>query len=94
MNPEMTRFFALLGRAPQSVQRCFDREKCWMDGVALEHIVGHGSSGERSMARFFRDVWKGQSHDQEPFLLIDAHGPLDRDYREIIAAWILDPCWP
>jgi hypothetical protein len=77
------------------VQMCWDRHNRVLDTQRLDRLLEVASSGERQMARFFRDVWQGGSHEgQQPFTLIEAIGTVDARQADIILGWMISPCRP
>lgn len=86
-----TPFFAFLRRAPQGIQNCFDVEGRKLDAEALDDYLAYASRGEAVLARFFAGVWSG--NNRFVFDILDV-GRLDREQRQIISDWVLDPIWP
>ena len=50
------------------------------------------SHGEAIMARFVLGVWRGE--DKFNFDFTEAASVLDRNQRQVITDWMLDPFWP
>lgn len=86
-----TKFFTFLQSAPQGVQDCFDVPARKLDTEALEDYLAYASRGEAILARFFAGVWSG--NNRFDFDILDV-GALDREQRQVISEWVLNPIWP
>lgn len=58
----------------------------------VEHFLSVASHGEAIMARFVLGVWRNE--DEFNFDFIEAASVLDRNQRQVITNWMLDPFFP
>ncbi len=58
----------------------------------VDNFLGVASHGEAIMARFVLGVWRGE--DKFNFDFTEAASVLDRNQRQVITDWLLDPFWP
>ncbi|GHE04189.1 hypothetical protein GCM10008024_30420 [Allgaiera indica] len=91
---EMQQFWHMLDQTLPSVQSCWDRKVEGIRPDRVEHVLEMGSSGERHMLFFFRDVWFGGGKRDQPFDVIEAIRVVDASQAHIIQEWLAAPFWP
>lgn len=69
----------------------WDKEARIMNIEAVDRFRASANGEEKSLLHFFSSVWLGGGTD---FDIIDAASVLDRQDRNMIVDWFLDPFWP
>lgn len=86
------RFFELLDRYPENLQRFWNRERGECD-LTLLRRAGYLSTGESLIVKCLAAIWtrSGQSNFRIDITDLAA---LDRQARQPLIDWLSDPCWP
>jgi hypothetical protein len=67
----------------------WDKRECAYE--TLKENMGVMSHGEQIIAQFFLGVWR---HNDQEFDILEAASVLDRETRQLITGWFVDPFWP
>ena len=67
----------------------WDKRECAYE--TLKENMGVMSHGEQIIAQFFLGVW---THKDEGFDILEAASVLDRETRQLITGWLVEPFWP
>lgn len=87
---EQQKFFSMLRGYPR-IESFWDLEKLELNVDALENDLSL-SSGERAVASFLAAVWLGEN--KLDFDIAKSVRNMDRNGRELVAAWVKDPFFP
>jgi len=85
-------FFDLLDQYPR-LKHLWDRSKRKLNVDQFERELNLMSSGEAHIAKFFALVWFHDS-TRYGFDLVSAISSIDKEDREMIADWIVNPFYP
>ncbi|WP_141118364.1 hypothetical protein [Pantoea sp. AMG 501] len=84
------RFYDMLGNYPWAIP-LWNRKAGIMNSEAVERFRLSANRQEKILLHFFSSVWLGKGTD---FDISDAANVLDRQDRNMIVDWFLDPFWP
>lgn len=84
------RFYNMISNYPWAIP-LWDREARIMNIEAIDRFMPSANRQEKILLNFFSSVWFGEGTN---FDIADAAGALDREDRNMIVDWFLDPFCP
>ncbi|HAS0789569.1 hypothetical protein QUS15_24970 [Escherichia coli] len=92
LSPSQAKFALWIEQNTPYLLPLFDFKQRILRVNNVEHFLGAASHGQSIMARFVLGVWIGS--DGFDFDFTEAAAVLDREQRQVITDWILDPFGP